>query len=539
MSRIIISDLCFTYKEYYQPIFNNVNISLDTDWKLGLLGRNGRGKTTLLRLLQGELEPDRGRIIKAVVTELFPYALKTEYKNALDVMKESIGFLKSMEDRMDYLLEKHSVLNVSGLEEGTETGIEKGEAGMDEYQRILSEYMELDGFLVESNIKREMNLMKLPERLLEQDYELLSGGEKTKLQIISLFLRKNAFVLLDEPTNHLDLEGKQILADYLRNKQGFLVVSHDRSFIDQVVDHILSINKADIAIEKGNYSSWKKNKEMLEEYEFRTRAKLEREVEALEKVSVRTRSWAAVAEKEKNPFATHNRGNGTRAAKFMRQAKSAEQNIQDNLKDKKNLLKNYEITPELILKQQETGADCLVFAYDLSFGYTQEPLFEKLSFAIHKGERIWIRGRNGAGKSTLLKIIGRKITSTKVQYAGGLVMETAFQEPLWTEGFLRDLISEGDMKNRFMEICRRLDLRYDILQKPLETFSSGELKKIDIARALSSSNQLLLLDEPLNFMDVYFREQLEKAILTFKPTLLFVEHDELFGNNVATGEILL
>ncbi|MDF2842970.1 MAG: transporter related [Herbinix sp.] len=520
MSRIIISELCFTYKEYYQPIFNNVNLSIDTDWKLGLIGRNGRGKTTFLRLLQGELEPDQGRIIKDVVTELFPYALKTEYKNTLDVMKESIGFLKSMEDRMDYLL--------SG-----------NENDMDEYQRVLSEYMELDGFLSESNIKREMNLMKLPERLLGQDYELLSGGEKTKLQIISLFLRKNAFVLLDEPTNHLDLEGKQILADYLRNKKGFLVVSHDRSFIDQVVDHILSINKADIAIEKGNYSSWKKNKEMLEEYEFRTRAKLEREVEALEKVSVRTRSWAAAAEKEKNPFATHNRGNGTRAAKFMRQAKTAEQNIQDNLKDKKKLLKNYEITPELMLKQQETGADCLVSAYDLSFGYTDEPLFEKLSFAIHKGDRIWIRGRNGAGKSTLLKIIGRKITSTKVQYAGGLIMETAFQEPLWTEGLLRDLISEGDRKNRFMEICHRLDLRYDILQKPLETFSSGELKKIDIARALSSSNQLLLLDEPLNFMDVYFREQLEKAILTFQPTLLFVEHDELFGNNVATGEILL
>ena len=118
-------------------------------------------------------------------------------------------------------------------------------------------------------------------------------------------------------------------------------------------------------------------------------------------------------------------------------------------------------------------------------------------------------------------------------------METAFQEPLWTEGLLKDLLSEGDRRNRFMEICHRLDLRYDILQKPLETFSSGELKKIDIARALSSSNQLLLLDEPLNFMDVYFREQLEKAILTFQPTLLFVEHDELFGNNVATGEILL
>jgi lincosamide and streptogramin A transport system ATP-binding/permease protein len=527
MSRIIISDLNFSYKEYYQPIFNHVNISIDTDWRLGLIGRNGRGKTTFLRLLHGDLEPDRGTIMKDAAVELFPYEITTEYTNTLDVMKEYIGFLKSMEDQMDSLI----------TAKNEEAKIDASD--MEEYQRILSEYLELDGFSIESKIKKEMNLMKLPERLLEQEYELLSGGEKTKMQIIALFLRKNAFVLLDEPTNHLDLEGKRVLAEYLQRKRGFLAVSHDRSFLDEVVDHVLSINKADIAIEKGNYSSWRKNKEMAEEYEFRTKAKLEREVEALEKVSVRTRNWAAVAEKEKNPYATHNRGNGTRAAKFMRQAKTAEHNIQDNLKEKKNLLKNFEVTPELILKQQVARAECLVSAYDLSFGYSKELLFEKLSFNIQKGERIWIRGRNGAGKSTLLKIIGRKILNSRVQYAEGLVVETAFQEPLWTEGLLSDLINDADIRSRFIEVCHRLDLRYDLLQKPLETFSSGELKKIDLARALAAPNQLLLLDEPLNFMDIYFREQLEKAILAFQPTIIFVEHDELFGNNVATGVICL
>jgi lincosamide and streptogramin A transport system ATP-binding/permease protein len=527
MSKIIINDLSFSYKEYYQPIFSKVNLSIDTNWKLGLIGRNGRGKTTLLRLLHGEIEPDRGTIMKDVTTELFPYPVNMNFRNTLDVVKESIGKLKSMENRMEEIL-----ADIDGEGSSKDTK-------MEEYQSILADYLELDGFSIESRIKKELNLMQLPERLLTQDYELLSGGEKTKLQIIALFLRKNAFVLLDEPTNHLDLEGKQVLSAYLQNKSGFLIVSHDRAFIDEIVDHVLSINKANITLEKGNYTSWKMNKEMTEEYEFRTRARLEREVDALEKVSERTRSWASVAEKEKNPLKTHNRGNGTRAAKFMRQAKTAEQNIQNNLIEKKNLLKNYEVTVDLILKQQETRAPILVSGYDVSFGYTEEPLFEKLTFCINKGDRVWIRGNNGKGKSTLLKLISRRIPCNRLIFAEGVVMETAFQEPLWTEGYVNELIKDVEMRSRFLDICHRLDVNYDVLKRPLETFSSGEQKKIDIARALASPSQLLLLDEPLNFMDIYFREQLEKAILKYTPTIVFIEHDEQFGRNVATSIINL
>lgn len=527
MSKIIISDLNFSYKEYYQPIFNNVNLSIDTNWKLGLIGRNGRGKTTLLRLLHGEIEPDRGKIAKDVITELFPFPVNMNFRSTLDVVKENIGMIRTMENRMEKIL-----ADIDG--EGSSK-----DNRMEEYQRILDDYLDLDGFSIESKIKKELNLMQLPERLLSQDYDFLSGGEKTKLQIITLFLRKNAYVLLDEPTNHLDLEGKQVLSAYLQNKSGFLIVSHDRAFIDEVVDHVLSINKANIALEKGNYSSWKRNKEMLEEYEFRTKVRLEREVEALENVSIRTRSWAVVAEKEKNPYATHNRGNGTRAAKFMRQAKTAEQNIQYNLNEKKNLLKNYEVTADLILKKQDTRASCLVSGYDVSFGYTEDPLFEKVNFHINKGDRVWIRGNNGKGKSTLLKLIGRRILCNRLLFAEGIIMETAYQEPLWTEGYVNDLIKDAETRSRFLDICHRLDVSYDVLKRPLETFSSGEQKKIDTARALASPCHLLLLDEPLNFMDIYFREQLENAILKYTPTIVFVEHDEQFGRNVATSEINL
>jgi lincosamide and streptogramin A transport system ATP-binding/permease protein len=344
---------------------------------------------------------------------------------------------------------------------------------------------------------------------------------------------------MDEPTNHLDLEGKQVLADYLRSKKGFLVVSHDRKFIDDVSDHIISINKADIAIEKGNYTSWRMNKDRVEEYELRTKDKLEKDAEHLEKISVRTRNWASIAEKQKSPFATNNRGNSTRAARFMRQAKAAEQTIQENIAEKKNLLKNYEVASNIILKQQVIKENLLVAAYGLSYGYTKDLLFEKLSFQIHKGERVWIRGRNGAGKSTLLKIIGRMISDSRILFADHIKIETAFQEPLWTTGMLTELISDTEMKRRFIDICHLLDISHDTMQRPLETLSSGEQKKIDIARALASPSHLLLLDEPLNFCDICFREQLEKAILAYQPTIVFVEHDEWFGQNIATKEIIL
>lgn len=521
MSKIIINNMSFTYKEYYQPIFNNVNITLDTDWKLGLIGRNGRGKTTLLRLLSGEMEPDRGSIITETATELFPYRISTEYQKTMDVIKEYVGYLKTMEDQMEAAMNQ------------------KDDGGMELYQQILTRYLELDGYLMESRIKKELALMKLPEKLLDQDFELLSGGEKTKMQIIALFLRKNPFVLLDEPTNHLDFEGKQVLADYLRGKKGFLVVSHDRAFVDEVADHILSINKADIAIERGNYSSWKMNKDRVEEYELRTKEKLEKDVEHLEKISVRSRNWASVAEKQKSPFATNNRGNSTRAARFMRQAKAAEQTIRDNIAEKKNLLKNYEVSSDIILKQPPIKENLLISAYGLSFGYSKDLLFTKLTFEIQKGDRVWIRGRNGAGKSTLLKLIGKKIPNSRIAFANDIKIETAFQEPLWTNGMLKELISAPETKRRFVDICHLLDISHDTMQRPLETLSSGEQKKIDIARALASPSHVLLLDEPLNFCDICFREQLEKAILTYQPTIVFVEHDEWFGKNVATKEINL
>lgn len=446
MAQIIIEKMYYSYKEFYESIFENVNLNLDSDWKLGLIGRNGRGKTTLLRLLHGDLEPDRGKISKTVKTEFFPFHQKTDYRLTLDVMKEYIGGLRTLEENLEDM-------------------------------ECLEKYLELGGFEMESRIKKEMHL----------------------------------------------------------------VVSHDRRFLDEVSDHILSINKKTIEIEQGNYSSWKQNKDLIEQFETRTKERLEREVISLDRRAVKNRAWATVANTQKYPVAGHFRTNGSRA--YMRQAKNSESRIQDHIAEKTKLLLNYEKEKKLLINQEQGYSNWLLNASDLSFRYDENPLIENFNLMVYPGDIIWLRGRNGVGKSTLLKLLSKRhtieqehsfttgILEGKVYHASGLKIAEAYQEPLWTTGYIEELFTKEN--SYWKELCLSFDLPADFIQRPLETFSSGELKKIDIARALSQNNHLIFLDEPLNYMDIHFRLQLEKAIVKYKPTLIFVEHDEQFGENIA------
>lgn len=506
MSKILVNEMSFYYEPYYNPVFERVNLILDTDWRLGLTGRNGRGKTTFLKLLEGELEPTQGKLIKSVSMEYYPYHFETAYEKTGDVLKEIIGGFKTMEDAMEAFPEhpdKEEIERCAAVQE---------------------KYREEGGYELEARICRELYRMGLPEELLDRDFRVLSGGEKSKLLMLALFLRPNAFVLLDEPTNHLDIRGKQAIAHYLKQKKGFLAVSHDRQFLDETADHILAINKTDITLEKGNYSSWKENTEKKEAFERRTKIRLEKEIKVLEKGAVVRRNWAAAAEKEKNPYPTNNRGNTSRAAKFMRQAKNAEQEAREAIAEKKELLKNYETVPPLYLYKDTDGSgtdkDLPVLQLEkLTFGYDGVSLFHHFSMEIFRGERIWIRGSNGCGKSTLLRLIKGELETKARKAAEEIAISCFYQEPLWQEGSPREWIRDDGQWERFLSLCSRLDIPDEMQKRPLQTYSSGEKRKVDVARALSEESDILLLDEPLNFMDIYFREQLEKAILASGPPL--------------------
>ena len=247
MSVINITDLTFAYEGSYDNIFEHVSFRIDTDWKLGFTGRNGRGKTTFLNLLQGKFEYS-GSISADVDFEYFPYEVSDRSADAIDV----IGGICP-----DYV------------------------------------YWEL---------VREMNFLEIDEEVLYRPYSTLSFGEQTKLQLAAMFLRENSFLLIDEPTNHLDMHGRELLSRYLNSKKGFIIVSHDRAFMDGCVDHILAINRADIEITKGNFSVWLENKERRDAFELAENEKLKSEIKRLEKTAAEKAEWSDRAERRKIGF---------------------------------------------------------------------------------------------------------------------------------------------------------------------------------------------------------------------------------------------
>lgn len=525
MAKIQLNNMTYFYEDYYYPVFENVNLVLDSDWKLGLIGRNGRGKTTLLRLLQGQLQPTGGVVTSDVQMELFPYRLETTYVTTLEVVKEYLAGLTTLEKKMERLLQENTP------------------QALREYEEVLTQYLEADGYMADAKIRRELQYMGMEEKLLDREYQTLSGGERTRIQIIAMFLREDTFVLLDEPTEHLDSSGKQLLAQYLKGKKGYIVVSHDQAFLDEVTDHILSINKATIELEKGTYSSWQENMERKENFELKVREKLQKEIKQLERASEKQIGWAGVANQQKYEFACHARANGAKS--YYRQVKRAKEQIQDDLEQKKQLLRNMEEARNLVLQQMGTEEQVLICCRDFSYSYGTHSVLEKVSLELERGDRLWLRGRNGSGKSTLLRLLmdasedAELAKKLGIHLAEGIKMVYVSQDAAISRGMLQDVVSNKEQYDKVIELCKAFDISRDMLQRPMESFSSGELRKLNLAIALTQNQQVLLLDEPLNYMDVLFREQLKEAIVKYEPTLILVEHEEIFARNVATKEYAL
>lgn len=509
MGKINIHQVTFSYNE--KIIFSNLTFTIDTRWKLGLIGRNGRGKTTLLKLLHGELLPEKGEITMTVNTEYFPYQYSGEYSITMDVIKECIANLRTLEKSLDN-------------------------------PEILEQYMALDGFAMEGKIRREFKRMRLKESLLGRPFDTLSGGEKTKILLIALFLKKDTFVLLDEPTNHLDVQGKQEVLEYLNKKNGFILVSHEDQLLDAAVDHILALNKSNVTLEKGNYSTWKRNFEMKEEFELRTKKKLIKEIEKLEEHVGVKRSWADVANTQKYHFASNSRTNGVQS--YMRQAKRAEKRIEKDILYKKQLLQNMEQQKQLDFSQTEAKADCLLKVNGLNFSYQAgEPLLTDISFELKLHDALWIRGINGSGKTTLLKLLANRQAMPQLWYNPEVDFSMLMQEPVMPKGmtgceFLKLDQSEYEYKES-LRLCDLFDISDELLEKDCGLYSEGERKKVCFSKILSKKNNVILLDEPLNYMDLMFKEQLKNAILEIRPTMIFIEHDIDFGAEIATSVIYL
>lgn len=262
-------------------------------------------------------------------------------------------------------------------------------------------------------IIKELNLLDTNTEILYRNFNLLSGGEQIKILLISLFLKDNNFLLIDEPTNHLNIETRNTLVSYLKKKNGFIVVSHDRFFLDKVVNHIIAINNTNIEIKQGNFSSWKENKDKQDNFEKITNKKLQKDINRLEVASKNSAKWSNEAEKRKskkyNSETTIDKGYvGHKATKMMKSSKVMEQRTQKAIDKKANLLKNIDRNKDLKIIPLKNNKNPLVLINKFQIKCNEQLLFKPISFEVNNEDRVAIIGKNGIGKSSILKLIIEK-----------------------------------------------------------------------------------------------------------------------------------
>ena len=483
MSLINVSNLTFAYDGTYENIFENVSFQLDTDWKLGFTGRNGRGKTTFLNLLLGKYEY-RGSISASVAFSYFPYHVTDSSVLAMDAVEAM---------HPDY-----------------------------EYWRVA----------------REMAALQLSDEVLYRPYCTLSNGEQTKLQLAVLFSKENNFLLIDEPTNHLDIRGRELVSRYLNSKRGFILVSHDRAFLDGCVDHILSINKSDIQVCKGNFSTWWENKSRQDAFEQAENEKLKKEISRLEETAREKASWSDRVEATKIGTHTYDRGYiGHKAEKMMTRSKAIEKRQTAAIEEKSKLLKNIERSDTLKIYQTHFHTKRLAQLKNVTIDYGDGAVCQNIGFTIQTGDRIALRGANGSGKSSIIKLLCEEdIPYTGELWRGnGLKISYVNQDTSNLHGKLSDFARESGIdESLFLAMLAKLDVPKAQMEKDMSALSAGQKKKVLLAKSICEPMHLHIWDEPMNYIDVISRMQIEELLLQYQPTILFVEHDKAFCEAVAT-----
>lgn len=491
MAMINVSNLTFSYPGSDTIIFDNVSFSIDTNWKLGFIGRNGKGKTTFLKLLMGEYE-FAGTIEANVEFDYFPFKVNDD--------------------------------NLSSYEIG----------------KSMNPYYE------DWKLEREISLLNMDVTILEKPFRYLSKGEQTKVLLAILFTKDNNFLLIDEPTNHLDITARESVANYLKKKRSFILVSHDRLFLDNCVDHILAINRSNIEVQQGNFSTWWENKNRQDNYEMMENEKLKKDINRLEKSAKQSANWSNQVEASKYNIRKdllQDKGYiGHKAAKMMKRSIAATNRKEKAIEEKSKLLKNVETMENLKISPLSNRTGHIIEANNLTIFYDKKVIFENVSFYLENGDRLQLKGKNGCGKSSIIKLLLKENIDYNgdLYIPGDLKISYVSQDTSYLNGSLAQYANTNNIdKSLFMSILRKLDFERSLFDKTMENFSEGQKKKVLLAKSLCEQANLYIWDEPLNYVDIFSRMQIEKVILEYCPTMLFVEHDESFSQKIATKTLTL
>ncbi len=498
-------NICKSYG--IKEVLSNISFNINEGDKIGLIGQNGGGKTTLLKILTGELKDYTGEVIISKGKTVGYLNQNSQFDETLSIYDNALlAFpnLIKMEDRIKDLEKKLQVCQEESL--------------ITEYTDLLSKFEDRGGYTYKTETLKILNYLKFDNEKIHKPCKYLSGGEKKRLDLAKLLLKKPHVLILDEPTNHLDLESIEWLEVYLKNYKGTVIlVSHDRYFLDKIVTHIFELENKKLLTFNSNYTKFLRLKE---EYVKDLMTKYENQQKFINKELDIIKNFRSCYSKKR-----------------IKAAESREKRLNKiDVIDKPNSIEK--IRDIKFNFNQNTGTDVLTVK-NLTKYFGDKKVFENINISIRASDKAAIIGKNGIGKTTLFKILSKKEreTSGKVIYGNGLKISYYDQEQ--SDLNVNSTIFE-EIRNSFPNVSNQTIYKYlsnflfrdDDVHKKISLLSGGEKCRVSLIKIILSNSNVLLLDEPTNHLDIYTREILEDALIEFSGTCLIISHDRYFLNKV-------
>ena len=501
-----------------EVLFENIQFEIHSHARIGLVGRNGVGKSTLLKIIAGLETPDQGVITKTKSLTMGYLAQNTgiaSHATVWDEMLDAFQEVRQMESRMR---EVEQLISTTDLETPA------GQRLLKEYDHLQHLFAESSGYSYENEIRSVLHGFKFDAQFYDQTVDSLSGGQQTRLALAKMLLQQPDLLILDEPTNHLDIETLDWLEKYLQNYKGaLLIVSHDRYFLDEVVKEIYEISRSKMTHYKGNYSRFLVLKEEQLAIDWKAYEKQQSEIHKLEDFVAR---------------------NLVRASTTKRAQSRRKQLEKINRLDRPN---GDEKSANILFDIDTPSGNVVLQVQDAAIGYEKEQILaNNIQLDIRKKDAIALVGPNGIGKSTLLKSILKQLPllAGEIHYGTNVTIgyyDQGQQQLHLQKSILKELWDDHPTtpEVKIRSVLGSFLFSGEDVDKTIGLLSGGEKARVALAKLAMNHENFLILDEPTNHLDIDSKEVLENALIDYEGTILFVSHDRYFINRIATKVIEL
>ena len=502
-------------------ILENLNFTVNEYDKIGIIGVNGTGKTTLFKIISGIYGYDSGDIYTSKDCEIGYLEQNTNFHSENTILEEVLEVFKDVIEMEKYLRDLEHKIS----EESSNTNSTTLEKLMNEYSNKLEAFSDMNGYGYKSEAKGVLKGLGFSDEDMDKPISILSGGEKTRVLLGKLLLKKPTLLLLDEPTNHLDSEAIEWLEVFLKQYKGTVIlISHDRYFLDQVVNRIFEIHNKKLKTYNGNYSDFIKASAIEKELELKKFEDQQKDIKKQEESIERLKAFGR--------------------EKHLKRARSKEKALAKvDVLDKPEA---YRKKAKIEFNPSVTSGNDVLQLRDISMGYGERILFKDLNLDIYRGEKVALIGANGIGKSTLFKIIMNEITPLSGDIKFGTNVNVSYfhqeQKTLNLDNTIIDEIWEDNKQLTQTSLRTMLGaflFEGEEVFKKISTLSGGERARVAILKLILSNANLLLLDEPTNHLDIDSKEVLEDALSSYTGTIFTISHDRYFLNTVVDKVLVL